>query len=143
MDNRLQGRNAEKIADFFGIKPGQFEGLTYADPSLWITNPHRWWHRLTFWWLLWRVSVKAHHVKGVVLTGHSGCGGCKIKRGNLDPATEKRLIIADLRRSATKIKRHYPHLEVRIGFVTIHDDKPTLGAEELPEITIEEIPLAA
>jgi len=142
MDQRLQGRNAEKIAAAFDLKPGQFEGLTYPDPSLWLAQPHEPAHSDLFWWIIDNVSVNFHHVRGVIFVGHASCGGCALKRGKMEFDQEKAAIIYDLQRTAQLIHERYPELEIKLGFVTIHDDQLIPGTE-LPEIDCEEIEVEA
>jgi len=136
MDPRLQGSNAEAIAWAAGFQPGSWEQLSYAGPSLWLEGPHEASHADTFRWLLEEVSEKVHRIHTVVLAGHSGCGGFKLKHGLMGPAQEKATIVASLRAADEGLKRQKPGLKVILIFASIHEYQP---AGTLPAITCERI----
>lgn len=136
MDPRLQGSNAEAIAWAAGFQPGSWEQLSYAGPSLWLADPHEASHADSFRWLLEEVSGKVHQVHTVVLVGHSGCGGFKLKHGSMEPVQEKATIVASLRSAADELKRLKSDLNVILVFATIHEYQPE---GKLPAITCEVI----
>lgn len=134
MDPRLQGRNAELIAQAVGFEPGEFEQLCYPGPSLWVTEPHQADDHSQFWWIFKNVSDLVHHVKSVVIVGHSQCGGFQLKAGAMTPEAEREMIITSLRTAGTKIKQAHPAMAVQLVFVTIG-----AATHGLPELTCEVI----
>jgi len=133
MDPRLQGENKIKIAQTVGLKSGEYEVLTYAGPSLWMTKPHESSHADNFWWLLENVSLKVHGIKEVVIVGHSNCGGFALKGAPQNPAEEKKVIIDSLKSARRAVLAKYPELEVKLIFVKIDEHK----GEGLPKIQTE------
>lgn len=119
MDPRLQGQNAIAIAKAAGLRPGEYEELAYAGPSLWITKPHQKIHRHTFWWLLDHISLKIHGISAVVLVGHSECGGLALKGAPKDFEKEKALIVDSLRQAKRAIASRHPELRVILVLVKI------------------------
>ena len=136
MDPRLQGGNEIKIAAAAGFKPGEYEVLTYAGPSLWMTDPHEKTHADSFWWLLKNVSLNVHQINTVIIVGHSSCGGFALKGAPRDPADEKSAIIASLKSAREVILAEYLDKKVSLVFVKI-DNK---NGQNLPEIKMELIP---
>ena len=130
MDPRLQGENLIKIAAAAGLKSGDYEVLTYAGPSLWMTEPHQQNHSDAFWWLLENVSLNLHRVKEIIIVGHSSCGGFALKGTSADQAQEKKVIVESLKSSCRAILDKHPGMEVKLVFVEINDD----NGEGLPEV---------
>ena len=133
MDPRLQGENKIKIVQAVGLKSGQYEVLTYAGPSLWMTAPHQPNDAQGFWWLLENVSLKVHGIKEVVIVGHSNCGGFALKGAPQDPSSEKQTIITSLKSARQAILSKHPDLEVKLVFAEIDGYE----GEGLPEIRTE------
>ncbi|HVY67509.1 MAG TPA: carbonic anhydrase [Patescibacteria group bacterium] len=140
MDPRLQGDNEIKIAAAAGLKPGEYEVLAYAGPSLWMTDPHLPADADMFWNLLDKVSLKVHGISQIVIVGHSSCGGFALKGAPQEPEAEKAAIVGSLLAAADAIRSRQPQLEVILQFVKI-DLQPAGG---LPEIKVEpiEVPVA-
>jgi carbonic anhydrase len=133
MDPRLQGENQIKIAQAAGLKSGDYEVLTYAGPSLWMTRPHLPSDADSFWWLLQNVSLKVHGIKEAVLVGHSNCGGFALKGAPQNPKAEKQIIVVSLKSARQAVLAKHPELEVKLVFVEIGKHE----GEGLPEIHTE------
>ncbi len=135
MDPRLQGENEIKIAQKVSLTSGEYEVLTYAGPSLWMTEPHQPYDPDSFWWLLQNVSLKVHGISQVIIVGHSNCGGFALKGAPKDPTAEKKVIVDSLYSARLAILTKHPDLEVKTVFVEIIGH----GDEGLPEIHTEQI----
>ena len=133
MDCRLQGENAIIIANALGFESGDYDGLNYAGPSLWMTEPHEPAHEGTFTWQFENVCIKAHHVSQVGIVGHGECGGFALKGVPQVPAQEKAAIVESLQKAKAKLAQTYPQIQVKLAFVAI-GPQPQKG---LPEIFVE------
>jgi hypothetical protein len=117
-----------------GFSPGEYEVLTYAGPSLWMTDPHQPSHAENFWWELENISVKFHNIDTVVIVGHSQCGGFELKGVSKEPATEKAVIVNSLKAAKKAIAFKYPKLKIRLVFVRIADNNRANLPKIFPEI---------
>lgn len=73
-----------------------------------------------------KVSIKLHQVKEIILINHADCGAYGGRRSFKDLTTEREAHFNDLKKARKQLKKNFPNIEVKIGYLDLIGDEVTL-----------------
>ena len=105
---------------------GKYSSFTIAGSAIGVTaNRFRTWHKV--FWDNFRISVKLHNIKKLIVINHRDCGAAKIINGKKEFSNinETKIHINSFQKIKKIFKKKYPKLSIELKIISLNSKVET------------------